>query len=473
MDKLEELLKSSGHGEQPAVASREGFGKMLEALEKQVEGPTTSKRNRRLVVLFFLFSAIAIAGWYAWPLGTHDLSGEEIVDVRLEKPLGDDHEASRIIPTAESNDKRKNSPSVSGLPIADEQSRVKEQKVDEYEQTGQNGKENADFGKKQAALAESKVGEDGIRYLAGKTVVFDAPKIKSGLEEQKSTLVYPLPRIARYPLPERIQTSGKSSLGMSLAGKSAGIYVPDVPDISWNRSKYELVDKGQAYWTIGGTVLGQRSEWNNPVERWESNPVAGNSYFETFPIDGRQTLLYYDGYEQKTKSNTDVIGMLQLRRQTSKSLFFGIGGSQLNQKRSSIKLAQELRRDSDVAYYQAWASHRKYFLFSATVGFTFLRSRRLQPWIGVDANFPLATSTKYSVSFVEGATGNVYLQSESTQTGYRADLYPKVFPSIQFGVRGQLSRRFRIGVTGGFVPTDIDVDMPFAGGLDLHYIFGR
>jgi len=477
MDKLEKLFKSSGHGEQPDAATREGFEKMVDALEKPLEKPLENrsdpKKNRRLIVLFFLFGAIAVAGWYTWPSGVPDFSEQETADDRLEIPLRDGTEPSSIVPAKEINGKSNISRSDADPIAVDEQRGGKEQEVGDNKHTVQNGRDNTDSGKRKAVPPKSKAGEDKVEHPVETMVVKETSEVKGGLEDKKPALVYPLKQTTKYALPEKDQVFVNRGLGVSSDGKSAGIHVPDVSDRSWNRSKYELVDKGQAYWTVGGTVLGRRFESNDYVERWETNPVPGNFYEEMVNIDGRETLLYYDDLELRTKKYTDVTGMLQLRRQTSKSLFFGIGLSNLSRKRSSIKFAQELILDNDETYYKAWTSQQNYLIISTTVGITFLRSRRYQPWVGVDANFPFVITTKNGEHFLEGTTGNVYLQSERIRREYRPDIYSKIFPSIQFGVRGQLSQRLRIGITGGILPTNIYFDTSFGGGLDLHYVFGH
>lgn len=266
-------------------------------------------------------------------------------------------------------------------------------------------------------------------------------------------------------------SSADSTLTAKIAGASAGIHAPEYDPEAWQLNNQQFVKQKSAYWMVGTTALGLYSTANRSASRWSRTPEA-TTVFDAV-IDGVATPLHYVATEESTSNQFNVIHQVHLLRQTGGGLLYGVGYALLNDRSSNVKFAQSLSTSDENFYYLASDEQAKYSLVTTTVGFTFLRSRRYQPWISVNANVPVASRNIQRRYFVGGAEGTTHLQDRRTQTIARRDISPKIFPSLQVGVRGQLGRRLRVGVTAGLVPTNIDISVPIAAGLDVHYVFGR
>ncbi|MEM9836719.1 MAG: hypothetical protein AAF828_09465 [Bacteroidota bacterium] len=238
--------------------------------------------------------------------------------------------------------------------------------------------------------------------------------------------------------------------------------VPTRP-IPW---KWERNQQKQARWEVDLTALAFRGEdvFNGFV--YSPAPNSNISVPQTFVVDGETRIMYFKSNNPVGVTNYDPIVRLRAIRQMQTGWRFGLGLAYFSQgdareSRFTDQVDQLLTDEFVLGY----TYKDNYLLATANVGYTFLRRRRLRPYLDISLLRAFRTYAQETTTLYDRSGS--YVQLQLTEELNDTENYVWI-PFVEIGLQYQLTKHWQVGVS--FYP-ELSGQVNFATrpGLQLRY----
>lgn len=472
MDKLEKLLHDSAHAAGTEVAPAEGFQQVATLLEGKDSGKKSDKR--KLLLLIFLGFVLSLCGYLVY-----DSTGGPGLYPSLPADAYANH-----LPASED-----------ATPVTPPNNALKTKQQLQATSVALDRKERPSSVKTitttiEAAASPLSITDLPIQSAPGDVVkqklqaspplpVSPEPLNEPGLTESVSpggfptnqdTQVYrqkallPLPTL---PINNGIVAQDLVAQGISSATSGNG-RLRLQPLRRQNRVRKAVPS---AYWSVGTSVYLVSENLTSTSAQLSTEPTLNDAIGDAYVIDGLTTTLYLDDFRrQEATRRRHPITLLNIRRQTNTSFFFGAGVSAYWQRSSNLRFARELAANDPDGFYGNYETRSTNVLAQATIGFTFLKRRRFQPWVCLDANYLVSLREYEAFSIIRDGSDVENIQFQLVQNTDISEYSDKLFPSLQSGVRGQVGRHWEVGLNVGVIPTgDLDLSRLIVGGVEVRY----
>jgi len=236
------------------------------------------------------------------------------------------------------------------------------------------------------------------------------------------------------------------------AQKLSGTLRQRVPLSSW--------DISMSYYTFREERNGFAFQYSD-----DGNLIPG-AIPQSFVIDGEARTLYYVDNLARMGNTRITIGQLKLNRQMANGLRLG-GGLRVYRDR--------LNTENDVtglvaafpdSYLQVNKRTDTYLLGQVQLGYTFLRRRRLQPWLSVGIQVPLVNRDEGSTYLLYEDRLNLVSERLFVTNLFQNRL--QLYPSLEGGAQYWFTAKFSAGLNIGMVPSD-RVNIKPTIGLEARY----
>ncbi|MEL6142750.1 MAG: hypothetical protein AAFU67_14165, partial [Bacteroidota bacterium] len=200
--------------------------------------------------------------------------------------------------------------------------------------------------------------------------------------------------------------------------------------------------KGRWEWDFSYSNVNE--EYSLAATRLVTQPTNPNVFPQEFVLDGSSLFLYPAGQEFEDNSRAIHIFRSRITRQMGSGVRLGLGLLYLRDRNTSNAFAGQLARDrSD--YYFGRSAKEDYLAVNLSIGYTFLRRRRISPYIEFSLLYQLYDQYEVESLLFEPETGTSHLQDRSLfAEGIGQD--DLLIPVVELGVQYQLGRHWSVGV---------------------------
>lgn len=224
-------------------------------------------------------------------------------------------------------------------------------------------------------------------------------------------------------------------------------------------------EKGR--WEIGLEAFYSPGSFTGFINRYTTEAPSPPVTPEILIVDGNSELLYFDGSETEDFRTSIPLFRLTLNRQTRSGFRYGIGLVYFNETLDLSSKVQSLSAAEPQVFFQGFFSRTSYLLGNVNLGYTFLRRRRIQPFVEIGASMTVRESVAFESYIYRDSRKSVQTSAEIVN-GFGT--YNLIIPHASIGAMYRLNERFSVGLSIAPVLTPA-VQLPVNVGAQVRYGF--
>ncbi|MEM1359073.1 MAG: hypothetical protein AAGF89_12780 [Bacteroidota bacterium] len=220
-------------------------------------------------------------------------------------------------------------------------------------------------------------------------------------------------------------------------------------------------------WDLSLSHYAFRRDFTGFAPRYTDNEnLTSGASPQIFIIDGEARSLYPLDFLSRPSTNRVNVGQLRLNRQAGSGVRFGIGITLYRDRLNTEETVRNIGNTFPNSYFLVSKRTNTYLVGHAQLGYTFMRRRRLQPWLALGIQAPMVSRDKGSTYLLHN--GNLHFVSERLATAnvFKGNL--QLFPSLEGGIQYRFTEKLSGGLNIGMLPREDFYIKPTLG-MEVRY----